>query len=40
VRLTVSGTVIGVIESALRRQTLELGGARRATSRHGAPHRR
>jgi hypothetical protein len=40
VRLTLSGTVIGVIESALRQQTLELGGARRATSRHGAPHRR
>jgi hypothetical protein len=40
VRLTISGTVIGVIESALGQQTLALGGARRATSPHGATHGR
>jgi hypothetical protein len=39
VRVALSGTVIGVIESALSEQTLELGAARRATTRHGATHR-
>jgi hypothetical protein len=39
VRVTLRGTVIGVIESALADQTLELGAARRATSRHGVTHR-
>jgi hypothetical protein len=39
VRVAISGTVIGVIESALSDQTLQLGAARRAAARHAATRR-
>ncbi|HWX97482.1 MAG TPA: fibronectin type III domain-containing protein [Solirubrobacteraceae bacterium] len=39
VRVIVSGTVIGVIESALSEQTLELGATRRAGARHATAPR-
>ena len=38
-RLTVTGTVIGVIEAVISQQLLVLGAAARGASPHGPPHR-